>query len=231
MQKTVLWSFGIFASHTLKYAPPRKESLRYTGGEKEYYPDESLTSWAMRTKRMNANRKAEESYTDPKADTDVEFVRTRYDQIMADNTIPWDTKAKFSALVMGTTTSASAVQSRTYSLPDVRTSGCRTHTEIFPHQDLWAHRTGATLLPHTRPKRGMAAARRMDRPLSRTDGTPRRIGLPVRLALVDTGSGGNDCGGYRGAVRLKKNIAKTTKTANGHCYLFACYPLAVFYNS
>ena len=29
-----------------------------------------------------------------------------YDEIMADNTIPWDTKAKFSALVMGTVPSA-----------------------------------------------------------------------------------------------------------------------------
>ncbi len=64
--------------------------------------EESLTSWAMRAKKTAAKGKGEESYKD----TDTEFVKTAYDEIMADNTIPWDTKAKFSALVMGTVPSA-----------------------------------------------------------------------------------------------------------------------------
>ena len=63
---------------------------------------EGFTHWALRTKKTTARGKGEESYKD----TDVEFVKTAYDEIMADNTIPWDTKAKFSALVMGTVPSA-----------------------------------------------------------------------------------------------------------------------------
>lgn len=75
-------------------------------------------------------------------------------------------------------------------------------TATFPHQSLRAHRTGTALLAHARPKRGMAAARRMDRPLPGADRAPRGIGLPIRLALVDSSTGGDDCGGNRGAVRL-----------------------------
>ena len=63
---------------------------------------ESLTDWALKTKKTTARGKGEESYKD----TDTEFVKTAYDEIMADETIPWDTKAKFSALVMGTVPSA-----------------------------------------------------------------------------------------------------------------------------
>lgn len=63
---------------------------------------EGFTHWALRTKKTTARGKGEESYKD----TDAEFVKTAYDEIMADNTIPWDTKAKFSALVMGTVPSA-----------------------------------------------------------------------------------------------------------------------------
>ena len=63
---------------------------------------ENLTHWALRTKKTAAKGKGEES----DKNTDAEFVKTAYDEIMADNTIPWDTKAKFSALVMGTVPSA-----------------------------------------------------------------------------------------------------------------------------
>lgn len=63
---------------------------------------EGFTHWALRTKKTTARGKGEESYKD----TDAEFVKTAYDEIMADNTIPWDTKAKFSALVMGTVPSS-----------------------------------------------------------------------------------------------------------------------------
>lgn len=63
---------------------------------------EGFTHWALRTKKTTARGKGEESYKG----TDAEFVKTAYDEIMADNTIPWDTKAKFSALVMGTVPSA-----------------------------------------------------------------------------------------------------------------------------
>ena len=63
---------------------------------------EGFTHWALRTKKTTAKGKGEESYKD----TDAEFVKTAYDEIMADNTIPWDTKAKFSALVMGTVPSS-----------------------------------------------------------------------------------------------------------------------------
>ncbi|WP_298522822.1 hypothetical protein, partial [uncultured Prevotella sp.] len=63
---------------------------------------ENLTHWALRTKKTAAKGKGEES----DKNTDAEFVKTAYDEIMADNSIPWDTKAKFSALVMGTVPSA-----------------------------------------------------------------------------------------------------------------------------
>ena len=74
-------------------APKRTESIYgYDVHDNPLTRKESLTSWAMRAK------KTAESYKD----TDAEFVKTAYDEIMADNSIPWDTKAKFSALVMGT---------------------------------------------------------------------------------------------------------------------------------
>nr|DAI38061.1 MAG TPA: Chromatin remodeling complex ATPase [Caudoviricetes sp.] len=76
-----------------EYAPEIKKKL---------YGYESLTDWALKTKKTTARGKGEESYKD----TDAEFVKTAYDEIMADNTIPWDTKAKFSALVMGTVPSS-----------------------------------------------------------------------------------------------------------------------------
>lgn len=80
-------------------APKRNESIYgYDVHDNPLTRKESLTSWAMRAKKTAAKGKGEESYKD----TDVEFVKTAYDEIMADNTIPWDTKAKFSALVMGT---------------------------------------------------------------------------------------------------------------------------------
>ena len=72
-------------------APKRNESIYgYDAHNNPLTRKESLTSWAMRAKKT--------AYKD----TDAEFVKTAYDEIMADNTIPWDTKAKFSALVMGT---------------------------------------------------------------------------------------------------------------------------------
>ena len=84
-------------------APKRTETLYgYDVHDNPLTRKESLTSWAMRTKKTAAKGKGEESYKD----TDTEFVKTAYDEIMADETIPWDTKAKFSALVMGTVPSA-----------------------------------------------------------------------------------------------------------------------------
>ena len=84
-------------------APKRNESIYgYDAHNNPLTKKESLTSWAMRAKKTAAKGKGEESYKD----TDAEFVKTAYDEIMADNTIPWDTKAKFSALVMGTVPSA-----------------------------------------------------------------------------------------------------------------------------
>ena len=84
-------------------APRRKEYIY--GYDKYDVPltrSENLVDWALRTKKTTARGKGEESYKS----TDAEFVKTAYDEIMADNTIPWDTKAKFSALVMGTVPSA-----------------------------------------------------------------------------------------------------------------------------
>lgn len=84
-------------------APRRKEYIY--GYDKYDVPltrRENLVDWALRTKKTTARGKGEESYKG----TDAEFVKTAYDEIMADNTIPWDTKAKFSALVMGTVPSA-----------------------------------------------------------------------------------------------------------------------------
>ena len=84
-------------------APKREETLYgYDVHGNPLTRKESLTSWAMRAKKTAAKGKGEESYKD----TDTEFVKTAYDEIMADETIPWDTKAKFSALVMGTIPSA-----------------------------------------------------------------------------------------------------------------------------
>ncbi len=80
-------------------APRRKEYIY--GYDKYDVPltrSENLVDWALRTKKTTARGKDEESYNG----TDAEFVKTAYDEIMADNSIPWDTKAKFSALVMGT---------------------------------------------------------------------------------------------------------------------------------
>ena len=71
---------------------------------------EGFTHWALRTKKTTARGKGEESYKG----TDVEFVKTAYDEIMADATIPWDTKAKFSALVMGTVPSARPMMDHMY---------------------------------------------------------------------------------------------------------------------
>ena len=84
-------------------APKRKESVYgYDVHDNPLTRKESLTSWAMRAKKTAAKGKGEELYKD----TDAEFVKTAYDEIMADNSIPWNTKAKFSALVMGTVPSA-----------------------------------------------------------------------------------------------------------------------------
>ena len=84
-------------------APKRNESIYgYDAHNNPLTRKESLISWAMRAKKTAAKGKGEELYKD----TDAEFVKTAYDEIMADNTIPWDTKAKFSALVMGTVPSA-----------------------------------------------------------------------------------------------------------------------------
>lgn len=84
-------------------APRRKEYIY--GYDKYDVPltrSENLVDWALRTKKTTARGKGEEFHNG----TDAEFVKTAYDEIMADNTIPWDTKAKFSALVMGTVPSA-----------------------------------------------------------------------------------------------------------------------------
>ena len=84
-------------------APRRKEYIYgYNKYDVPLTRSENLVDWALRTKKTTARGKGEESYKG----TDVEFVKTAYDEIMADNTIPWDTKAKFSALVMGTVPSA-----------------------------------------------------------------------------------------------------------------------------
>lgn len=84
-------------------APKRTEALYgYDVHDNPLTRKESLTSWAMRAKKTAAKGKGGES----NKDTDAEFVKTAYDEIMADNSIPWDTKAKFSALVMGTVPSA-----------------------------------------------------------------------------------------------------------------------------
>lgn len=83
-------------------APKRNESIYgYDVQDNPLTRKESLTSWAMRAKKTAAKGKGEESNG-----KDAELVKTAYDEIMADNTIPWDTKAKFSALVMGTVPSA-----------------------------------------------------------------------------------------------------------------------------
>lgn len=76
-----------------EYAPDIKKKL---------YGYESLADWALKSKQEKAKAKGEGFYNGK----DVELVKTAYDEIMADNTIPWDTKAKFSALVMGTVPSA-----------------------------------------------------------------------------------------------------------------------------
>ena len=84
-------------------APRRKEYIYgYYKYDVPLTRSENLVDWALRTKKTTARGKGEESYKG----TDAEFVKTAYDEIMADNTIPWDTKAKFSALVMGTVPSA-----------------------------------------------------------------------------------------------------------------------------
>ena len=84
-------------------APRRKEYIYvYDKYDVPLTRSENLVDWALRTKKTTARGKGEESYKG----TDAEFVKTAYDEIMADNTIPWDTKAKFSALVMGTVPSA-----------------------------------------------------------------------------------------------------------------------------
>ena len=76
-----------------EYAPDIKKKL---------YGYESLADWALKSKREKAKVKGEGFYNGK----DVELVKTAYDEIMSDTTIPWDTKAKFSALVMGTVPSA-----------------------------------------------------------------------------------------------------------------------------
>lgn len=76
-----------------EYAPDIKKKL---------YGYESLADWALKSKQEKAKAKGEGFYNGK----DVELVKTAYDEIMSDTTIPWDTKAKFSALVMGTVPSA-----------------------------------------------------------------------------------------------------------------------------
>ena len=76
-----------------EYAPDIKKKL---------YGYESLADWALKSKQEKAKVKGEGFYNGK----DVELVKTAYDEIMSDTTIPWDTKAKFSALVMGTVPSA-----------------------------------------------------------------------------------------------------------------------------
>ena len=87
----------------IKYAPERKESLYgYDVHDMPLKRKENLVDWALRTKQEKAKVKGEGFYNGK----DVELVKTAYDEIMSDTTIPWDTKAKFSALVMGTVPSA-----------------------------------------------------------------------------------------------------------------------------
>lgn len=87
----------------IKYAPERKESLYgYDVHDTPLKRKENLVDWALRTKQEKAKVKGEGFYNGK----DVELVKTAYDEIMSDTTIPWDTKAKFSALVMGTVPSA-----------------------------------------------------------------------------------------------------------------------------
>ena len=83
------------------YAPKPTEEFSWFTPE-GVLKRENLTHWAMRAKQEKAKVKGEGFYNGK----DVELVKTAYDEIMADNTIPWDTKAKFSALVMGTVPSA-----------------------------------------------------------------------------------------------------------------------------
>ena len=86
-----------------KYTPERKESLYgYDVHDMPLKRKENLVDWALRTKQEKAKVKGEGFYNGK----DVELVKTAYDEIMSDTTIPWDTKAKFSALVMGTVPSA-----------------------------------------------------------------------------------------------------------------------------
>ena len=84
-----------------KYAPKPTEEFSWFTPE-GVLKRENLTHWAMRAKQEKAKVKGEGFYNGK----DVELVKTAYDEIMADTTIPWDTKAKFSALVMGTVPSA-----------------------------------------------------------------------------------------------------------------------------
>lgn len=84
-----------------KYAPKPTEEFSWFTPE-GVLKRENLTHWAMRAKQEKAKVKGEGFYNGK----DVELVNTAYDEIMADTTIPWDTKAKFSALVMGTVPSA-----------------------------------------------------------------------------------------------------------------------------
>lgn len=84
-----------------KYAPKPTEEFSWFTPE-GVLKRENLTHWAMRAKQEKAKVKGEGFYNGK----DVELVKTAYDEIMADATIPWDTKAKFSALVMGTVPSA-----------------------------------------------------------------------------------------------------------------------------
>lgn len=78
--------------------------------KKKLYGYESLADWALKSKQEKAKVKGEGFYNGK----DVELVKTAYDEIMADNTIPWDTKAKFSALVMGTVPSARPMMDQMY---------------------------------------------------------------------------------------------------------------------
>jgi predicted RNA methylase len=83
-----------------EYAPDIKKKL---------YGYESLADWALKSKQEKAKAKGEGFYNGK----DVELVKTAYDEIMSDTTIPWDTKAKFSALVMGTVPSARPMMDHT----------------------------------------------------------------------------------------------------------------------
>lgn len=83
-----------------EYAPDIKKKL---------YGYESLADWALKSKQEKAKVKGEGFYNGK----DVELVKTAYDEIMSDTTIPWDTKAKFSALVMGTVPSTRPMMDHT----------------------------------------------------------------------------------------------------------------------